>query len=572
MDLLSLTLILGGPSLGMWQEPTPPVEEEVVEEAILEEPVLQEPIPDYQLPPFGYRDQDQMRARLTALASTTPAMHLLEIGRSPAGLPLLLASFDGPMAGGTAAPGSPEVLVVANLEGDRLAASEVAMAMVEHLASGDSPLLTHAAVHVLPVANPEAAAAALLGQDPWRGAAVDEDHDGRLDEDGPMDLDGDHVALWMRVPDPVGGMIADPEDPRSMREAKTEEGERGEFRLVREGGDADGDRKEMEDPLGGVRLEANFPHRWQQYAAEAGQYQLSEPESRALVDFVLQHPAIALVIVLDDEDNLAKPPSGKDKASPTSTEPLKQDATLLKLLSERLYADKDAPKPRGAENGSGNFADWAYFQFGAQVIESALWSPPLDVDPPEGEALPKEASEERKLLAWADAWYRGEAFRPWTSFEHLQLVLVEIGGWMPLVKNNPPAALLPELGAQWSTFLDDLAEDFARLAWGKIEIEALGDAGVYEVRAELINEGLMPTMSAMGGVNRHPLPLRVFLELPEGGELLVGRRISSQRSLDGSGGHAAFHWIYRLPAGSEPARLRAMSATAGEALSTLEVQ
>jgi len=564
-------------------------------------PPAEQEVPNYQIPPNGYNAPSAMSAELRAMAAANAAMSLVEIGRSAAGEPLLMASFAGPQFAHNPAPGAPAILVVANLEGDRLAASEVALGLCRHLASGEAAILQHAQVFVMPLANPDAAAHAFAGAMPWRGAPTDNDRDGRIDEDGPMDLNGDGHLLWMRVPRPEGKWLADTKDPRVSREADATAAETGVFVLSREGSDADGDHERLEDGPGGVAMEANFPHRWVQYAPEAGPYQLSETESRALVDFVLLHQSIALAVVLDDEDNLAKPGKGIDNSDPQSTEALKEDAALLKLLGERLYAAEDSAAPRSAEQGKGNFADWLYFQRGILVVETALWSPPLDVKAPkkedagdeeeedvdskaegegEGEAKgkkskkdksEKDASEEHKLLLWADAWYRGEAFQPWAPFEHAQLGAIEIGGWMPLVLQNPPAEVLPELTTNFTTFIDSLSEDLPQLRWS-VEVTALDDAGVMEARAYLVCDGLLPTMTAMGSTTRQQLPLLITLELPANGELLVGRRVQTFERLDGLGGNSEFSWIFRVPLGAEPARLRATSKTAGQALVNLEVK
>lgn len=532
-----------------------------------------EPV-SYQPPPSGYRTPEQLLEDLKKRAARTDGLDLIKIGASPEGRDLLVASF----VGGGAAPGSPEILIVANLEGNRLGASEVAMGMLQRIASVGSPLLKKASIHIMPLANPDGAAHALADGNPWRGAPTDDDRDGLIDEDNASDLNGDGRILWMRVPHAGGAYRIDPNDPRATAKSDSDAGEAGGYLLMREGTDADADRERNEDGPGGVVVEANFPHRWRQYAPEAGAFQLSEPESRALAGFVLQHPSISLILVLDDEDNLASPPKGKDSVDIDSTAPLSADANLLKLIGERLHPkDGEQGEVRGAEHQSGNFADWAYYQRGALVLESALWSPPLDVPLADGSDLPKNASEDHKLLAWADHWYGtygdlGNAWQAWTPFEHPHYGAVEIGGWLPLIHENPPGALLDGLINRHADLVDSLADDLASLAWEDVEVTALDDAGVFEVRARLVNHGLMPTSTAMARVNRRLLPLRVFLELPQDAQMLAGRMRHTVEALDGLGDSRDFHWIYRLPAESEPAALRALSQSAGQATVSLEVQ
>lgn len=525
------------------------------------------------LPPDGYRSPEAVAAAVEALAAEATAV--IDLATTPGGRPVRILRY------GHDAPGRPAILIVANCEGDRLVATEVALGLCQHLAQG-SALLEAADVYVLPLANPDGAAAAYAGQSPWRGAPVDEDRDGRSDEDGPDDLDGDGHALWMRVPEIGGPYLVDPTDARSSREADAEAGESGTFRLMREGADEDGDRVAQEDGPGGVRWDRNWPHRHRLHARDSGDFQLSEAETRGLAEFLVGRRDLALVVVLDDEDNLVKAPGGKDRVDKNSTEPLEEDAALLKLLGERLDYE-ELPPPRGAEHGHGNFADWMYHQRGVLVLESALWSIPLDADPSsEGDDVvtpPEDAEEdedgpewdtdELKMLLWIDLNYGGGGFALWQTVEHPRYGEVEVGGWLPLVRENPPARELPALVTQWADFLDRLAADLPRVEWTEVEIEDLG-SGVHDVRATLVNPRLMPTCAAIGTSTRQALPLRVWLELPEGAELLSGDVVDSVERLDGLGGKRSFRWLYRLPEGSEPASLRATSRTAGEAVHVLE--
>jgi hypothetical protein len=537
--------------------------------------LLTQDAPPAALPPAGYTAPAATLERLAGFADR--GAQVRDLGTSPGGHPVRVVSF-----GDTGASGRPEILVVANCEGDRLVATEVALALCAHLADG-SPLLDAAAVHVVALANPDAAAAVFAGGEPVRGEPVDDDRDGFVDEDGPDDLDGDGRALWMRVPDVSGDHFADPADPRSSREADAAKGEAGAFRVLREGGDDDGDRVDQEDGIGGVHWDANWPHRFRMHQPESGLFQLSEPETRALADFVIGRRALTLVIVLDDEDNVTKAPGGASRTDKDSIEPLKDDVALLKLLAGRLESE-DLPAPRGAGHGHGTFADWVYFQRGVPVLESAVWSMPLDAKAPESgtsegdgeeqaeadKPLPRD-TDELKLLLWNDLNYGGAGFAAWSEATHPRHGAVEVGGWLPLVQHNPPARDLPALGAHWADFLDSLAGDFAALSWTAVEATHLG-GGVYDLRATLANTGLMPTAAAIGSSTRRAMPIRVFLELQDGGELLSGSTVQSVERLEGLGDSASFRWMLRVPEGSDAPQLRALSRTAGEAVHSMVVE
>ncbi|MBT5532600.1 hypothetical protein HOK31_06030, partial [Candidatus Poribacteria bacterium] len=419
-------------------------------------------------PPAGYTAPDELVKRLHAVVAASDRAEMREIAQTDEGRGLFVVAIG---AGETA--GRPGLLILADPDGDRPIASQVAFHLAERLATSAAAVTRVASVYVVPVANPDGAAHAFGGEEPWRGWPIDEDRDGRTDEDPAEDVNGDGFALHMRVPDPTGAWRQDASDSRAMVEADAAKGEMGGYRLLREGIDNDSDRDLNEDGPGGGLLEANWPHRWQQHARDAGPFQLSEPETHGLIEFMLAHPNISVVIVLGSEDNTAEPSDGAEDVDASSTGPLTADADMLKLLGERLWEDVDA-KPRGADDGHGGFADWAYYQFGALVVESAVWSPPLDAldeadeddgadeseqDVSEEKDEADDPSDEAKLLAWNDTAYAGAAFAPWTPFRHAELGDVEIGGWRPLTLHNPPAESIPALVDQWVGFVASLADD-----------------------------------------------------------------------------------------------------------------
>ena len=531
------------------------------------------------LPPEGYLSPADVLTKIHELEQRD-AVQVLPIATTPEGREVLVVA-----CGEKDTPGRPAILIVADPDGDRPIATQVAMSLGEHFATGNSPLTAVATVYVVPLSNPDAAEHAFAGGEPWRGSPIDEDRDGVTDEDPPEDLNGDGFVLRMRVKDPTGRWCIDENDARYMRKAKRDEGEPGEWRLLREGIDNDFDRKMNEDGKGGVALESNWPHRWREHNTRSGRFQLSEPETHGLANFVLEHPNIALVVALGSEDNLSQPPEGVDKVEPQSVEPLKQDVALIKTLAERLLKDVKQ-KPRTAEHRFGNFADWAYYHFGALVLESAVWSPPLEVkvsdeesEDQEDEKSQESKSEDKdednvpdevKLLRWNDQILGGAGFVPWTPFKHPELGDVEIGGWKPLVLHNPSAEEIESLSQLWIEFLDSLANDFAHLSWEKVEVRDLGN-GTFDARTTLVNKSLFPMTTRMGEYTRRKLPLRITLEIPEGGQLLIGKQVQSVSSLQGLGGYHEFRWVYRLPERTELARVHAVSQTAGEAIAVLEV-
>ncbi len=126
---------------------------------------------------------------------------------------------------------------------------------------------------------------------------IDNDRDGLLDEDPPNDLDGDGNILRMRKKvEKNGTHKTDPEDDRFLiRVEAGESGDY--VLLGSEGIDDDHDGRLNEDGPGGYDMNRNNPADWRppyvQYGA--GPYPFSEPEARSVGNFLLNHPNIASV-------------------------------------------------------------------------------------------------------------------------------------------------------------------------------------------------------------------------------------------------------------------------------------
>ena len=82
----------------------------------------------------------------------------------------------------------------------------------------------------------------------------------------------------------------------------------GDYEVYAEGVDSDGDGRYNEDGIGGLDLHRNYPENWRpmkedtgrgQTQGGAGEYPLSEPETRAVFIFLMTHPNVAIVQSLD---------------------------------------------------------------------------------------------------------------------------------------------------------------------------------------------------------------------------------------------------------------------------------
>jgi len=363
-------------------------------------------------------DHAHLSSEIAAIAAAHPDLvQRNKLGESRSGRALEVLRITGP------APEKdgkrPALLLVANLDGPRVFASAVALQHARALADGYATneavkaLLDSTVVYVVPRANPDAAEARFLTprqEQHASGTGVDDDRDGRAGEDAPADLDGDGVVAWLRVKDPDGEWREDPTDPRALVKADRNKGEAGVYVLWPEGRDADGDEKVAEDAPLDARVDKNFAAGWEQHTPSAGLFPTDEPETRALCDFVLGHPELALVLVYDAQDSLVgEVKSVGDDAPAVKRVPpegvLESDAKLLGELARRYKkATESTAKGEGGERGT--FSRWCYEQRGLFTLSATLWDIPLE------EKKKEEKKDEPAKDAAAGAEKPGEAPPP----------------------------------------------------------------------------------------------------------------------------------------------------------------
>ena len=265
----------------------------------------------------SYLNHEGLTRELRSLANASDAVRMSSLGTTLEGRDVWLLEI-GNTSGAPLAE-RPGVLVVANLEGDHVVGSHLALEMVRYLTQHAQDeavraVLDSQVVYVVPRLNVDGAEA-MFARVKWDRRTntfpFDDDNDGRVDEDGPEDLNGDGVITVMRVLDPDGAFMPDPEEPRIMKRADPSKGETGAYNLYWEGTDSDNDGFYNEDGPGGVDLNRNFQHEYPYWTPDAGLHMVSETETRALMDFVLAHRNIGAILTFGLTDNLVTPPDSR---------------------------------------------------------------------------------------------------------------------------------------------------------------------------------------------------------------------------------------------------------------------
>ncbi|GMA58287.1 hypothetical protein GCM10025858_27900 [Alicyclobacillus sacchari] len=338
------------------------------------------------------------------------------------------------------------------------------------------------------------------------------------------DVNGDGRVLMMRVPADDGGYAIDEIDPRVMRPRRPGEFGGTYYHVFPEGRI---DRAAKTGPLPalptakaarrhGMDFNRNFPIRWAGETGQrgAGPYPLSEPELRALADFIHRHPNISAYAALHTSGGviLRQPSTGDDSVlSEVDRALFTQVATIGEQVSGYFSGSNYEKFATGHEKVlmPGAADDWMYDHLGILGFTIEIW----DLDGRAGargygehgmRALlalsPEEILEdERKVYAYVAQEFGADGLFDWTPFEHPDFGPVDIGGLDPkFVIQNPPLRLLPEECQKVSAFLTKLGLSTAKLTIADATCERVED-GVYRIVAEVGNAGFLPTSSTDKG-------------------------------------------------------------------------
>jgi Zinc carboxypeptidase len=444
---------------------------------------------------------------LRELARRNPKLtELYSIGKSFKGADLMVIEITNEETGKAA--DKPALYVDGGIRAGELTGSAVALYLVNHLLANYgkdtriTQLLDTRAFYIRPKFNPDGADLVLLEDQQLRSSVRpwDDDGDGVADEDPPEDLNKDGWITQMRVRHRNGDWKQGA-DPRLL--VRREPGDTvGPFYFVSvEGIDNDHDGKFNEDGIGGIDLDRNFPRNWEpEYVQEgAGPAPLSEPETYATTQFILQHPNIAGIV----HGHTA---GGFVYRLPSSSDPARFDRTDLALIEElgRGYTESTGRPVRASSTDAtdhryGTLIGWAY-----DVLGIIGWVP--EYSPPDA-WIPDADGDGRisdvEALKYNDEKLGGKYFSPWTRFAHSQLGEVEIGGWhTKFWGQNPPAEHLADECRIQMPWIMSLLERSPRIELGRLRVLGQAD-GRVRVQVEVSNTGFLPTnMTERGATGR----------------------------------------------------------------------
>ncbi len=604
-----------------------------------------------------YHTYDEMTSILRDLVRQhSDIAKLVEIGKTLEGRTLWAVEIANTK--GTPVDSRPGLFIAGNLEGDHVIGSELALFTIEYLLTNyqlDNEVknsIDNHVFYIIPRVNPDGAEmmfASLKTGKKTNTSDYDDDNDGRMNEDGPDDLNSDGFITVMRVKDRKGRYMIDPDNAKLMKRADPKKGETGGYKLYWEGLDNDGDGFINEDPSGGVDINRNFQHVYPYYKKGAGFHMVSELESRALMDYILNKKNTALILTFGESDNLITAPAsngsygkasdislfnfaemgntgfdkvgtfpkitggfgrfggfrmfGRGGQSSESRGPGPRkpevnvnnaDNSYYKTISDeykKLTGIKKAPFLRRPE---GAFFQYGYFQFGVPSFSTPGWginSEEQSNDRPAGRggqaaATPRAGGRgmqrpgggggasggsgvDADMLSWMDK--EGiDGFVDWTAYSHPTLGDVEIGGFKPYEVINPPAVKIAELGESNAKFALYLSTLYAEVKIVNTEVVDHG-GGVFRIKAEVANNGFLPTSTAHGVRSRSVRNTMVQLGVNAEDIISGNRKTNYFNKLDGSGNVNEYEWVIKGKSGQK-VELKVVSQKGGSDTKTLTLR
>jgi hypothetical protein len=478
----------------------------------------------------------------------------------------------------------PAISVLGGIEGSYLIGSELALGFAENIlkASSESEiksLLDKITFYVFPDVSPDASEqyfSSLRYERNINSAKTDDDRDFSTDEDPFEDLDNNGMITLMRVSDPAGTMTESEDDRRILVPADLSKGQMGSYLVYSEGIDNDKDGRYNEDGPGGVNFNRNFTFNYEEFGINSGFHPVSEPETKAVADFLFDHFNIFATFAFGPQDNLGQPLRASERAGTGSqagpgqsggrtggdrriTSIMKSDETVNKLLSDKYHEITGIKGTPPVKASPGNFMDWAYYHYGRYSFSTPGWWIQAD----------KSKNYEAAFLKYAEENKINEPFVEWKEISHPDFPgkKVEVGGIKPFLLINPPVTQIGELVLKNYKFLIAAAELHPELEFLDTKVESAGE-NIFRITLKVHNKGVLATSAEVGDINQWTRIMRITIEPSSGQSFLSGQKVQRIPRLDGDG-TAEYSWLI---SGKGEVRISAGAINTGSIITSLDLK
>jgi hypothetical protein len=374
-----------------------------------------------------YLNYESLSKKLKEFESKSKFCKVKSIGKSSGGKDLWLVTLS------ESTKPKPALLITAGIDGKHQVGTQMAVQLIDQLLKSEnlSKLLSEKTLYFVPSVNPDAMDAffgKLKMEKSGNATKTDDDRDGQIGEDPFEDMNNDGLITQIRIEDVSGTYIESPDDPRLLVKADPTKNQIGKYLVLSEGFDNDKDGNFNEDFSEGVNIDKNFTFDHPVFEKGSGVYVASEPETRALLDFLYLNQNIYAVFTFGMHNNLSEAPKYDSKmaSSRIIKSWLEKDVKTGELVSS-LYTEKakikDAPK---SPMTKGNFAQTAYYHAGRLSFSTPGWwipkeevkkdSSQVKFEKPKKDSV--EPNQELAYLNWATKENLTNVFVNWTPVKH----------------------------------------------------------------------------------------------------------------------------------------------------------
>ena len=358
------------------------------------------------------------------------------------------------------------------------------------------------------------------------------------------DLDDDGVIRMMRIRSPYGAWKKDEKDEDLM--ILRDPGDRnGEFYDIYPEGfleEFDGSENlKLRKGEWGLDFNRNFPFGWYPESRQegAGAYPLSNPETKAIADFVLAHPNIGGAALGHTSGGLLLYPPGT-KASDKTFE---EDIAILKAIA-RMGEEELGYKPLNIFDSyvdsqesydSGALDDWLFETQGIPAYTVEFWDVASKAGMPMKWGKEKEdIYENLKRFEAVMKWVKENApkyFISWKKTDHPDFGEVEIGGFnYKFTQQNPPEQFLIKECEADTRFNMRFMNAMPKLVIDEVKSEMISE-GIYQIDALIGNRGYLSTaLTKTGLVNKYAKPVKVTIDADE---IISGKKETEIEELQG---------------------------------------
>jgi hypothetical protein len=474
----------------------------------------------------------------------------------------------------------PAILIVAGLDGTEQAGTQMALLLAEKLIEEKNTF------YIIPNGNPDAIDAffdKIKYEKSGNLQITDDNRNGKLADDHYEDLNNDGWITTMRVASKIGNYVENPEDNRLMQLADAGKNQVGTHLVFTEGIDNNKNGLYNEDAGTGVNINKNFAFDYPAFQINAGEYAVSENETRTLMDFIFAHQNIHTIIHFGTSNNLSEPEKydakkAKERIIKSWQEnDVKVSENITKIYTKNITL-KDPPK---SNFEGGNFTQTAYYHAGKYAFSTPVWwaniNKALDTVKKWDVKELKENKKDKKdkpnediiLIKWLEQENLINHLVSWKEIKHPDFPnqKVEVGGFAPYIKKNPPLQYLEKQVDSQLNFLKSIYNMLPTHEIVEQNIEKLA-TNLYRITIKITNKGFMPTYTEINDKLKFTSRIKTEILLKDNQKRVSGKKIILQNALQPN--ESAEHtWLIN---GSGNVTITSGCATTGIASVTLELK